>query len=180
MTPEQSLHQAIHESPRLVDYDHRWPSRFERERGRLLRIMPECFLAIEHFGSTAVPGLRAKPIIDILAGVESMAIAVALNQPICQAGYTTQAEFNANLHDRQWFMKWSRGHRTHHLHVVVLDSEQWQRRLRFRDSLRGDEQLARTYSQLKDRLALEHPSNRDAYTDAKAGFVEAVSSAERP
>jgi GrpB-like predicted nucleotidyltransferase (UPF0157 family) len=175
MTPEHSLHQAIHESVRLEDYDRRWPTRFARERVRLLRRFPDHFLAIEHFGSTAVPGLRAKPIIDILAGVESMAVAIALNQTIGQAGYTTLAEFNAALTDRQWFMKWSKGHRTHHLHVVEFGGDQWRRRLRFREALRSDERLALAYSRLKETLALQHPDDRDAYTEGKADFVEAAS-----
>lgn len=175
MTPEHSLQQAINESVRLEEYDRRWPTRFARERARLLRRFPDQFLAIEHFGSTAVPGMRAKPIIDILAGVESMAVAIALNQTIGQAGYTTLAEFNATLSDRQWFMKWSKGHRTHHLHVVEFDGDQWHRRLRFRDALRGDERLASDYSRLKETLAQEHPDDRDAYTDGKADFVDAAS-----
>ena len=91
------------------------------------------------------------------------------------SGYTTSAEFNATLSDRQWFMRWAEGHRTHHLHVVVHDSPAWQERLRFRDALRDDPGLAEQYALPKARLAEEHAVDRAACTHAKAEFVRAIS-----
>ena len=137
-------------------------------------MLPGTFVAIEHIGSTAVPGLIAKPIIDLLAGVTSMAAAQAVAEPLCRSGYTTSAEFNATLSDRQWFMRWAAGHRTHHLHVVVHAASVWQERLQFRDALRSDRELARQYAELKSQLALAHQDDREAYTDAKADFVRHV------
>jgi len=98
----------------------------------------------------------------------------ALIELLLASGYTTSAEFNATLTDRRWFMRHAMGRRTHHLHVVVFDGPQWHERLRFRDALRADARLAATYAALKARLVLEHRTDREAYTEAKAGFVRAV------
>jgi GrpB-like predicted nucleotidyltransferase (UPF0157 family) len=173
MTDAESLQAAIHEEVALRAYDPRWPGLFEAERERLLSLFPD-FIAIEHMGSTAVPGLAAKPVIDILAGMASMAAARALVAPLCAQGYTASAEFNATLVDRQWLMRWAGGHRTHHLHLVVHGGEVWAQRLRFRDALRADAALAARYAALKAELAARHPSDREAYTEGKAAFVRAV------
>lgn len=131
MTESESLERAIHEEVALVPYDPQWPSLFGTERERLMRLFPSQLLDVQHFGSTAIPGMPAKPIIDILAGVESMAVAESLVEPLLRSSYTTSAEFNATLADRRWFMRWADGRRTHHLHLVVLGRIEWRRRLRF-------------------------------------------------
>lgn len=178
MTDSNSLHAAIHEEVTLQKYDTRWPSLFAAERERLLLLAPQLparLVDIQHIGSTAVPGLAAKPVIDMLAGVESMAAAEALLAPLCANGYTTSAEFNASLSDRKWLMRWADGRRTHHLHLVVHGGEVWAQRLRFRDALRADPALAARYAALKAALAAKHPRDREAYTEAKAAFVQAAS-----
>ena len=177
MNDAESLQAAIHEDVDLQAYDDAWPAMFVGERDRLLGLLPLSFIDIEHIGSTAVPGLLAKPVIDMLAGVESMVMARSLSGVLREAGYTTSAEFNATLRDRQWFMRWADGHRTHHLHVVVHRGPAWRERLRFRDALRADPVLAARYAALKAELAVRHPSDREAYTQAKAAFVHAVSGA---
>lgn len=174
MTEQESLQAAIHEEVALRAYDPRWPGLFEAERERLLALFPDDFIAVEHIGSTAVPGLAAKPVIDILAGVASMAAARALVAPLCAQGYTASAEFNASLVDRQWLMRWAGGHRTHHLHLVVHGGEVWVQRLRFRDALRADAALAARYAALKADLAARYPNDREAYTEGKAAFVRSV------
>lgn len=170
----RELQRAIDEPIALVAYDVRWPARFATERDRLIALFPHAFIAIEHIGSTAVQGLAAKPVIDMLGGVESMAVADSLIEPLCRHGYTTSAEFNATLPDRRWLMRTANGHRTHHLHIVEHGGAQWRERLAFRDALRGDEALARRYLELKRALAKEHPNDREAYTQAKSAFVHAV------
>lgn len=174
MTEHDSLRAAIVEAVRLQDYDPTWPARFAAERDRLLALLPGVFIDVQHIGSTAVPGLAAKPVVDILAGVESMTVAEALAGPLCGSGYTTSAEFNAALADRKWFMRWADGRRTHHLHVVVHGAAPWRERLRFRDELRLRPELAARYAALKAELAAAHPRDREAYTDAKAAFVQSV------
>ena len=112
MTDEESLQAAIHEQVQLVPYDPAWTRVFEAERSRLLSLCPGTFVAIEHIGSTAIPQMSAKPIIDLMAGVESLAGAETLSERLCESGYTTSAEFNASLSDRKWFMRWARGRRS--------------------------------------------------------------------
>ena len=174
MDEQESLQAAIHEDVQLHAYDASWPEAFLLERKRLLSLFPGKFIEIQHIGSTAVAGMSAKPIIDILAGVASMAAAEALAEPLCVSGYTTSAEFNAALTDRKWFMRWANGHRTHHLHVVVHGEAPWKDRLRFRDVLRTQPELAARYVALKTELAARHSSDREAYTDAKEAFVQSL------
>jgi GrpB-like predicted nucleotidyltransferase (UPF0157 family) len=174
MDEQESLAAAISEPVELRAYDPAWPSTFETERERLRSVLPGRFIDIQHVGSTAVPGLLAKPIIDILAGVESIAAAQSLVTSLCVSGYTTSHEFNSTLHDRRWFMRWADGRRTHHLHVVVHKGELWDQWLRFRDALRGSPELAKRYADLKADLAVQHASDREAYTAAKAEFIRLV------
>lgn len=174
MTDQESLFAALYEDVTLHAHDASWSGLFELERDRLLAMFPGELIEVQHIGSTAVPGLQAKPIIDILAGVESMAVAESLVEPLCCSGYTTSADFNAALSDRKWFMRWANGHRTHHLHVVVHRGDVWRQQLKFRDALRLQPQLAARYEALKTDLAAKHPNDREAYTDAKSEFVRAV------
>jgi GrpB-like predicted nucleotidyltransferase (UPF0157 family) len=173
MTEQESLEAAIHEHVELVPYDSAWPEKFEAERRRLLSLFAYDFVEIHHFGSTAIPGMSAKPIIDILGGVETLTGVDALSTRLCELGYSTSAEFNASLSDRKWFMRWANGRRTHHLHVVVHDGEVWRRRLAFRDRLRANADAAERYKSLKTSLAIKHRDDREAYTAAKASFVQA-------
>lgn len=171
MNEAQSLQQAIDEPVQLVEYDSAWPTRFDTERERLLKHFPAELLDVQHIGSTAIPGMPAKPIIDVMAGVASMTMADALFEPILDYGYVTSVEFNASLTDRRWFMRHANGRRTHHLHVVVHDGELWHQRLAFRDALRADPTQATRYAALKRELASRHQADREAYTQAKGDFI---------
>jgi GrpB-like predicted nucleotidyltransferase (UPF0157 family) len=174
MTEQESLEAAIREPVELVPYDPTWPSLFEAERARLSSLFPTDFIAIEHIGSTAIPGMSAKPIIDILGGVESLSGVDALSSRLCDVGYSTSAEFNAAMSDRKWFMRWAAGRRTHHLHIVVHDGELWRDRLVFRDRLRADPDAAARYERLKIDLAARYRDDREAYTAAKGAFVRSL------
>lgn len=170
-TEQDSLQRAIREPVSLVPWDDGWPARFEAERERLLAAFPGRILDVAHFGSTAVPGMAAKAVIDMLGGVASMDQADALIEPLLDAGYATSAAYNENLEGRRWLMRHAGGRRTHHLHLVVLGGPQWRRRLRFRDALRADAGLARDYAALKADLARRHAADREAYTAAKETFI---------
>jgi GrpB-like predicted nucleotidyltransferase (UPF0157 family) len=174
MTEQDSLLAAIHEEVRLHPYDPAWPSKFVAERQRLKSLLPNVFLEVEHIGSTAVPGMPAKPVIDLLAGVESMALAKFIAVRICASAYTTSIEFNETLVDRMWFMRWVDGHRTHHLHVVVQGSNVWQEHLTFRNALRSSPPFAARYAALKYQLAARYATDREAYTNAKAEFIRSA------
>lgn len=155
----------------MEPHDTRWAGRFVEERDRLLDLLPGHFNAIEHIGSTAVPGLAAKPVIDILAGVGTIDAADALLDALCSNGYDTSVGYNATLPDRRWLMRQASGRRTHHLHLVVFGGETWVGWLQFRDLLRADPALAARYQQLKLELAGQHRHDREAYTRAKSAFI---------
>ncbi len=132
-------------------------------------------MALEHFGSTAIPGLAAKPIIDILVAVRSLAVARAtFVEPLRTLGYVFWAE-NPKT-DRLFFVKGMPPYgerRTHHVHVAEPTAEPWLR-LPFRDYLRAHRQEAQRYERLKRELALRHRTDREAYTDAKSAYVDEV------
>lgn len=174
MATDDSLARAISEEVHLTAHDAGWAAQFIAERDRLWGLFPGRFTAIEHIGSTAVPGLSAKPIIDLMAGVGTLDEADALLEPLCAQGYVTSAEFNATLPDRRWLMRHALGRRTHHLHLVIFGSERWAQSLQFRDVLRADAAVSARYECLKRDLAEQHRQDREAYTDAKTAFIHEV------
>ncbi len=160
----------------LVEYDPRWPVLFTEEEKRLRSVLdPASIVGFEHFGSTAIPGIAAKPIIDILIAVRSLADARrSYVEPLESLGYAYWAENPKN--DRMFFVKGMPPYgvgRTHHVHVTEREGEMWQR-LAFRDYLRVHPDEARRYESLKKRLVFEHATDREAYTDAKAAYVAEV------
>ncbi len=156
----------------IVSYDPSWPARFEEEADVLRRALAAWLAGpIEHFGSTAVPGLAAKPVIDIMAGVVTLdasrpAIAAATELGYSYAPYRPEFE--------HWFCKPSPSFRTHHLHLVPAGSIHWRRSIAFRDHLRAHSDIAREYEALKRRLAVEHRLDREAYTQAKHPFIDRI------
>jgi GrpB-like predicted nucleotidyltransferase (UPF0157 family) len=160
----------------LAAYDPRWPAEFAAEEARIRAILPsKLVLAIEHFGSTAIPGLAAKPIIDILIAVTSLAEAREHAIPPLEAmGYSYWRE-NPKT-DRLFLVKGlppRADRRTHHIHMTQTNSELWQRLL-FRDYLRLHPVEARTYEQLKRILAANYHEDREAYTAAKTDYIQEV------
>jgi len=160
----------------IVDYDPRWPRLFDEEVKRLRAVLdPSLIIGLEHFGSTAIPGLSAKPIIDILIAVRSLAAAQGtFVEALRKLDYVYWADNPKK--DRMFFVKGMPpfgSKRSHHVHVTEPHGEMWQR-LAFRDYLRAHPEEAETYERLKRQLAAEHPTDRDAYTDAKSAYVESV------
>lgn len=156
----------------IVPYDPRWPERFEAERVLLDDTLRHWLTGpIEHIGSTAVPGLSAKPIIDIMVPVASLAGSTGVIDAARRLGYLHHPYKADEMH---WFCKPSPAFRTHHLHVVEHGGTAWQQRLALRNALRRDAALAARYAQLKRSLAARHPLDRDAYTQAKAPFIASV------
>ena len=164
---------AMGEAPvEILQYDSTWPSRFERERALLETILaPWLAGPIEHIGSTAIPGMVAKPVIDIMAAVESLDASRRAISAATNAGYLY---FPYRPELQHWFCKPSQAFRTHHLHLVPFSSQLWLERLAFRDRLRRDPDLASEYAELKSTLAAKFKLDREAYTDAKAPFVQRV------
>jgi GrpB-like predicted nucleotidyltransferase (UPF0157 family) len=170
---------AAREEVRVVPYDPDWPRLFREERKHLLACLPSDLVRrVEHFGSTAVPGLSAKPIVDMLVEVTSLDETRRRIVPILEAqGYDyfwrpTWGDDTPPFY--AWFIKRdARGGRTHHIHMVERHFEHWERLL-FRDHLIAHPEAAEEYGQLKLRLAEEHPGDRVAYTEGKTAFIARV------
>ena len=154
----------------IVEYDPLWLALFVFEQGRLAPLLDGA--AIHHIGSTAVRGLAAKPVIDMIALVPDIDAPIATLVEC--AGYQFPSAYNATLSHRRFLCYPAVSLRTHHLHLVDQPDE-LDRRLQFRDRLRADPALARNYAALKRRLASRFPNDREAYTEAKSRFIAANS-----
>jgi len=160
---------AADEPIRLVPPDPGWPDQFEAERVQLEEAIGGSVVGgIHHVGSTAVPGMEAKPIIDILVGVRDLDEARATFEPLAQQDYLYAPYLPEEMH---WFCKPDPSNRTHHLHLTPVDSQRYRDELAFRDKLRSDPALAERYAALKRKLAARFPRDRDAYTDGKTTFI---------
>jgi GrpB-like predicted nucleotidyltransferase (UPF0157 family) len=158
----------------IVEYDPRWPALYEAERDRILATVGDFVIAIEHIGSTAVPGLGAKPIIDIMPAVRSLADAEKCVEPLAGIGYEYVPEYNELIPERRYFHKGPDDARTAHLHMVEQTSEFWQRHVLFRDWLRTHPEDAQEYYRLKKELAARFGRDREGFTDAKGPFIESI------
>ena len=159
---------------RVVPYDRMWPRMFVAEKELLLGVFEEEGQMLEHIGSTSVPGLGAKPVIDIMAGVRSLANVERMIPRIEGLGYAYVPEYEAEIPGRRYFRKPRVRPRTHHLHVVELGTEFWESHLAFRDFLRERPEWAEEYYLLKRELAGRLRGDGRAYTEAKSDFVERV------
>lgn len=160
----------------VVEPDPDWPNAFEAEKRRIVAALDGCeWLAIEHFGSTAVPGLPAKPIIDILLAVPSLEEArETFPERLARIDYVFWSD-NPKM-DRLYFVKGMPPYgekRTHHLHVCLRPSMMWSQ-LGFRDYLCANPEEAARYAALKRDLAVRYRDDREAYTDAKADFIAPI------
>jgi GrpB-like predicted nucleotidyltransferase (UPF0157 family) len=156
----------------IVAYDSAWPARFETEKRLLERaIRPWIIGEVHHVGSTAVPSLAAKPVIDILVGVESLTGSEACFNQLAAISYQYAPYRPDEMH---WFCKPSPAHRTHHLHLVPVGSRRFDDELAFRDALRKRPDLAERYAELKSNLATKHRDDREAYTKSKGQFIADV------
>lgn len=159
----------------IVDYDPAWPAAFNRERMTIAVALHGIARTIDHIGSTAVPGLAAKPIIDILVGVDSLDTVPGCVSSLEALGYEYLGE--NGIPERHYFHKPGGGgarDRTHHLHLVVVGSAHHCRHRAFSDYLRAHDDTRDEYAALKRELAERFAMDRAAYTDAKSDFIRAV------
>ena len=157
----------------VVPYRYGWPALFEQEAERLRQALGDKALRIEHIGSTSVPGLAAKPIIDILVAVVSLAQAEASIPDLEVLGY--QHRSHDAIPERLFLAKESAPeHRTHHLSLAEPESGFWENHLAFRDYLRVHDELAAEYVELKQRLAVEFARTGELDRDGKTEFVARV------
>ncbi len=160
-----------------MDYDPRWPIIFEEEKQRILAVAGHRIIGIEHIGSSAVVGLGAKPIIDIMAGVNCPSDADELLALLGEIGYrdvTRQSGasewyycLSKVIHGQVWLQNF-------HLHLMKFRSKTWERHILFRDILRHHPEIAKNYYELKKILAAEYDVDRGSYTNAKTEFIASL------
>lgn len=156
---------------RVVPYDPAWESLFAVEAARLRAVVaPSLPLMLEHMGSTAVPGLAAKPILDLLGGYPPGAPVAPYISALVRAGYLHRGE--QGIPGREFFRRGEP--RAYHLHLVSEGGPVWREQLAFRDALRRDPALRDAYAALKLDLARRFPRDRESYIDGKGAFVRHV------
>lgn len=154
----------------VVPYDPCWPAQFEAEAAALRAIFGDQLVTIHHIGSTSVPGLAAKPIIDMIPVVRDVTELWRCNPALVERGYTPRGEFG--LPGRRYFSRNTGELRTHHMHCYALDNPEVYRHLVFRDYLRNHPEAVTAYAALKTQLATAHPTSIEAYMDGKDALVK--------
>lgn len=156
---------------RVVPYDPAWPHEFEGEASRIAEVLKNVAIAVHHIGSTAIPGIPAKPIIDILVEITDLPSLDARSVALVSLGYESMGEFG--IPRRRYFRKNNvAGVRTHQIHAFEAASESAIRHLAFRDYMIAHPMEASAYGELKRFLASQHPDNIEAYMDGKDAFVK--------
>jgi GrpB-like predicted nucleotidyltransferase (UPF0157 family) len=175
LAPSETLgeDEGLPSSVIIANYDPRWPILYEEEKILILGVVGHKLIAIEHIGSTAVPDLGAKPIIDMMAGVRTPSEADECLLPLGGIGYTS---FTPQPDDTDHYYCLGKGPHSvgYHLHLIRFGSDSWKRPLLFRDYLRAHHDVAQQYHETKRSLAAEYASNRAAYTGAKTSFIKAT------
>ena len=160
---------------KLVPHNQKWLELFEGEKQLLKNTFGDTIIAIEHVGSTAIPGIPAKPIIDMNIGVESLKIARSMKEKFEKLGYEHRPFVPGHTkEDLKWqelYVKGPEAKRTHHAHVTVYGNNYWKTDLLFRDHLRKNPARAKQYAELKEELAEKYADDRGTYTKNKEKFI---------
>lgn len=170
MSTYSKLNRPIH----VEEYNSRWPFLFEQEKSRITATLGNRVSMVEHIGSTAVPGLAAKPVIDIAVGIQNLAQARAYIPLIESLGYIYEPTFEEKLPERLFFWKGTPTIHTYHFHMAELDHPVLTRPIRFRDYLRNHPDDALKYGELKKELAKICGQDMDAYVAGKTDFIEGI------
>ena len=154
-----------------MQYDPNWPKQFEEEAAKIRQIFSDNFFAIHHIGSTSVPGLAAKPTIDILLEVKNIELVDKCNNEMESLGYEAWGEYN--ISGRRFFVKGDEK-RTHHVHTFQIGHPEIARHLYFRDYLKSHPNEANKYAKLKMELATQFSNDRRGYVQNKQNYVKAL------
>ena len=152
----------------VVDYNANWCNQYEQEKQQILLALGDSVTNIQHIGSTAVPGLAAKPVIDMLLGLKQIPPLLSHISSLAAMGYSYYGELG--IPDRHYFRRGMP--RTHQIHAVLTDGEFWQRHILFRDFLRSHPEAAQRYETLKRKLTQEFECDRTNYTNSKTPLIE--------
>jgi GrpB-like predicted nucleotidyltransferase (UPF0157 family) len=158
----------------LVPYDVAWPARFESARAAILQACPVLVPRVEHIGSTSIPGLDAKDIIDVMPGLERFEDGEPCIGSLTAIGYEYRGEFG--IPGRHYWVKDDpeTGVRLQNVHMYAIGHDEWTAHLSFRDYLRAHNDWRDRYASLKRDLAAQFPDDIEAYADAKTEFVKEV------
>ena len=156
----------------LSEYNTEWENQFEYEKKRILDVIGEQVAGIEHIGSTSIKGLIAKPIIDIMVGVEDLSTVSTFVTPLSEIEFEYVPK--PEIIDRRFFRKGQWGRGTCHLHICEMNSREWVEKLMFRDYLRNHPNVAEEYALLKSELATIYKYDRPTYTQQKEPFIKDV------
>ena len=155
----------------VSSYNERWPAMFEEEVKMLYHIFGKEIISIHHIGSTSVPGLQAKPIIDIMPVVRDIYLIDSYNEAMREIGYIPKGE--NGIHGRRYFQKGGKK-RTHHVHMFQVGSSNIKRHLAFRDYLRAHAEVKKRYGELKTQLAEQYPYDIESYIEGKNDLVKKI------
>lgn len=158
----------------VVEYQDAWPAQFQHVAAELRPVFAPGAATVEHIGSTAVPGLCAKPVLDVLVGLERLGDAEQSRHALATLGYVYRAEYEAQLPERRYFVRAEGRTPRVHLHCVLHEGRLWRQHIAFRDLLRHNPDVREEYTALKRRLAVAYAGDKQRYTDAKAPFIERV------
>jgi GrpB-like predicted nucleotidyltransferase (UPF0157 family) len=161
----------------LVEYDPSWPARFESVRAEIEQACGDLIICIEHVGSTAIPSMTAKPIIDVQPGLRAFEDGFACIRPMEALGYVSRGEWG--IPGRHYFVRDHMDGLREHVHMLVVNSERWHEMPLFRDYLISHPAEARAYETLKRDLAKQFKFDRERYTDAK-GPIRTQGACPRP
>jgi GrpB-like predicted nucleotidyltransferase (UPF0157 family) len=174
-------HSTTRDSVIIVAADPAWSELFAQVKSDLRAALGARVLGIEHIGSTAVPGLAAKPVIDVLLGVTSLDDVDACIPILVDREWEYPEDFNKGLVGRRFFIRRNAdGERTHHAHFVVHEGPLWREYVGFRDKLRESAYLRDRYEKLKRDLAAKFHDQRERYTASKTDFVKEVLELDGP
>lgn len=151
-----------------------WQKEYEKEKSILLDKIGNHISEIHHIGSTSIPDLMAKPIIDIIAVIDKLDDYKKLIKPLEEIGYHFMPDRVFEIRDRVFFPKGPENNRTHHLSLIVKDSQQYKDNLLFRDYLRRHKSARKSYQKLKQKLAIKFANDRASYTEAKEDFITKI------
>ena len=156
----------------VVPHNPNWPELFKAEAGRLAAVLGRELVATHHIGSTAIPGIKAKPILDFLIEVNNIERVDGLNDDMVELGYVPRGEYG--IPRRRFFTKDAGNTRTHHLHVFQTGNSEIERHLNFRDYMRAHPAEAQAYNRLKETLARKFPEDIEGYIRGKDAFIKEI------
>lgn len=156
----------------LEEYNIEWVKSFEKEKKLLEEVLKDKIISVEHVGSTSIPNLKSKPIIDICVGVKNLEDAVTFEKIL--EPYDYHFKGHQGVEDRYFYAKGPEENRTHYIHFEEVGSDSYQNHILFRDYLIHHPEYVKQYQALKEDLALKYPEERKKYTTGKSDFIKTV------